>query len=57
MRTETVDCTSKVVIRTMNDIPVMHERLEGLVDCCEGSVEYMVAEISKSFIVGILPGT
>ena len=55
--TEAVDCTSKMVIGTADNVPVVHKRLEGLVDHLEGSMEYTAAEVSKGFVVGILPGT
>ena len=55
--TEAVDRASKMVIGTADNIPVVHERLEGIVDYLKRSMEYTAAEVSKGFIVGVLPGT
>ena len=46
-----------MMITTTNNIPVGHEGFEGLVDYCEGAMEYMTAEVLKSFVVSITPGT
>jgi len=46
-----------MVIRTSNDIPLMHKWLEGFVDCCKTSMKQPAAKVSKGFIVSVLSGT
>jgi hypothetical protein len=57
IRTKAINCSPKVVIGALNDIPVGHEALKGLDDHCEGSVEESTAEVSEGFVVGIFSST
>lgn len=46
-----------MVIRTSDDIPLTHERLEGLVNYRETSMKQSAVKVSKCFIVDVLSGT
>lgn len=46
-----------MVIRTPDDIPVMHEPFEGLDDNRKGTVKESAAEIAKGFGLRFIPCT
>ena len=45
---------SKVMICTPDNVPVVHERLEGLMHNSEAPMEQSPAEVSKDFFINIL---
>ena len=52
--TKAVDHTSKVMICTPDNIPVVHEWLEGLMHNSEAPMEQSLAEVSEDFFIDIL---
>ena len=54
---EAINCTSKVMIRTPHEIPVLHKWLEGFVDYGEAAVEQSTAEVSKHLFINVPSST